>query len=88
MNQYRLVKDGKYYSINAHKDKAKISLISVHQGRRIMSSTKKFVLFFLREGKARITQQVGDEGILGCIVGYVLYSLHVWTTQNLSDPTL
>jgi hypothetical protein len=39
------------YSINAHKDKAKLSLISVHQARRIIGSTKKYVLLFLREGK-------------------------------------
>jgi hypothetical protein len=44
-NQYRLVKDGKY-AINAQKDKAKLSLISAHQERRIMGSTKKFVLLF------------------------------------------
>jgi hypothetical protein len=50
-NPYRLVKDGKSYAINAHKDKAKLYLISSHQERRIMGSTKKFVLLFLREGK-------------------------------------
>jgi hypothetical protein len=50
-NQYRLVKEGRAYAINAHKDKSKLSLISAHQARRIMGSMKKFVLLFLREGK-------------------------------------
>jgi hypothetical protein len=50
-NQYRLFKDKKSYVINAHKDKAKFSLISAHQERRIMGSTKKFFMLFLREGK-------------------------------------
>jgi hypothetical protein len=50
-NQYGLVKDGKYYAINSQQDKAKLSLINAHQERRIMGSTKKFVLLFLREGK-------------------------------------
>ena len=35
-NHYRLVKDGKSYAINAHKDKSNLSLISSHQERRIM----------------------------------------------------
>jgi hypothetical protein len=47
------------------KDKANISLINSHRERRIMGNTKKFVLLFLREGKSKEKQQVGDEGILG-----------------------
>jgi hypothetical protein len=50
-NQYRLVKDVKAYAINAHKDKANISLIIVHRARRIMGNTKNFFLVLLREGK-------------------------------------
>jgi hypothetical protein len=50
-NQYSLIKYGNEYAINAHKDKSKLSLISVHQARRIIGRTKKFVLLFLREGK-------------------------------------
>lgn len=50
-NQYRLVKDGKEFTINAHKDKAKLSLISDNHARRIIGSTKKLILLFLREGK-------------------------------------
>jgi hypothetical protein len=30
VTQYWLVKDGKYYSINAHWDKPKLSLINAH----------------------------------------------------------
>jgi hypothetical protein len=45
-NQYRLIKYGEAYAINAHKNKAKLSLINVHQDRRIIGSTKKFVFFF------------------------------------------
>jgi hypothetical protein len=49
-NEYILVNDGKYYAINSHKDKAKLSLISAHQKTRIMGSTNKFVFLFPREG--------------------------------------
>jgi hypothetical protein len=50
-NQYRLVKEGKSYAINAHQEKANLSLINAHHARIIMGSTKKFILFFLIEGK-------------------------------------
>jgi hypothetical protein len=50
-NQYRLVKDGKEYTINAHKEKVKHFLVSAHQAKRIMGSMKKLVFLFLREGK-------------------------------------
>jgi len=48
-NQYFLIKDGKSFIINAHKGKAKISLISVNQDKKLICSSRKFVLLFLRE---------------------------------------
>jgi len=50
-NQYRYVKDVKAYVINSHRDKDNLSLISAHQVKRIIGSTKKFVLLFFRERK-------------------------------------
>jgi hypothetical protein len=45
-NQYHLIKDGKSFIINAHKGKSKISLVSAHQAKRLINSTKKYVLIF------------------------------------------
>ena len=50
-NEYILVNDGKYYAINAHKDKANLCLINAHQAKRTTDKTKKLSLLFLREGK-------------------------------------
>jgi len=49
VNQYCLIKDGKSFIINAHKGKSKISLVSVNQAKKLINSSKKYVLFFLRE---------------------------------------
>jgi hypothetical protein len=54
-NQCHLIKDQKYFIINAHKGKSKISLISANQDKNVYSSSKKYVLLFLREN------QLGDE---------------------------
>ena len=43
-NQYQLIKDGKSYIINAHNGKSNISLISVNQTNKLISSSKKYVL--------------------------------------------
>lgn len=59
-NQYRLIKDGKSFTINVHKDKSKISLVSANQTKKLTSSSKKYVLLFLRE-----IQSV-EESIRGC----------------------
>nr|QHR91259.1 hypothetical protein Q903MT_gene5291 [Picea sitchensis] len=56
-NQYRLIKDGKSFIINAHKGKSKISLVSANQAKKLISSSKKYVLLFLREN------QSGDESV-------------------------
>jgi hypothetical protein len=50
-NQYRLIKDGKSYIINAHKGKSKISLVRANQTKKLISSSKKYVLLFLRENQ-------------------------------------
>lgn len=63
-NQYWLVKDGKEFTISAHKDKAKLSLISDHHARRIIGSTKKLILLFLKQRKQ---QGEGSEvGLISC----------------------
>jgi len=43
-NQYRLIKDGNSYIINAHKFKFKISLASSNQAKMLNSSSKQYVL--------------------------------------------
>lgn len=48
-NQYQLIKDGKSFTINAHKGKSKISLVSANQAKKLINSSKKYVLLFLRE---------------------------------------
>ena len=56
-NQYFLIKDGKLFIINAHKGKLKISLACSKQAKKLISASKKYVLFFLWEN------QMGDESI-------------------------
>ena len=48
-NHYQLIKDGKSFIINAHKGMSKISLVSANQAKKLISSSKKYVLLFLRE---------------------------------------
>jgi hypothetical protein len=48
-NRYCLIKDGKSYIINAHNGKSKISLVSASQAKKLISSSKKYVLLLLRE---------------------------------------
>jgi hypothetical protein len=56
-NQYRLIKDGKSFIINAHKGKSNISLVSANQDKKLISSRKMYVLFFLRANR------LGDESV-------------------------
>jgi hypothetical protein len=48
-NQYHLIKDGKYFIINAHKVKSNISPVSANQAKKLISTSKKYVFLFLRE---------------------------------------
>jgi hypothetical protein len=48
-NQYHLIKDGRSYIINTHKGNLKISLESSNQNKKLIISSKKYVLLFLRE---------------------------------------
>jgi len=48
-DQYRLIKDGKSFIINTHKGKSKSSLVSANQAKKLISSSKKYVLLSLRE---------------------------------------
>jgi hypothetical protein len=45
--QYRLIKDGNFFIINAHKGKLKTSLVSANQAKKLISSSKKCVFLFL-----------------------------------------
>ena len=51
-NRYLLIKDGKSYIINAHKDKSNISLVSANQYKNFISCSKKHVLLLLRENQS------------------------------------
>jgi hypothetical protein len=48
---YCLVKDGKSFLINAHKGKSKISLVSANQAMKLISSSRKFILLFMRKNR-------------------------------------
>jgi hypothetical protein len=48
-NQYFLIKDDKSFIINTHKGISKLSLVSANQAKKLISSSKKYVLLFLRE---------------------------------------
>jgi hypothetical protein len=48
-NQYQLIRDGRSYIINANKGKSKISLVSANQAKKLIGSSKKYFLLFLRE---------------------------------------
>ena len=48
-NQYCLMKDVKSYIMNTHKGKSKISLVSANEAKKLISSSKKYVLLFLRD---------------------------------------
>jgi hypothetical protein len=65
-NQYRLIKDGKSYIINTHKGKSKISLVSANQAKKLISSSKKYVLLFLRENQTEDESIRVKESLEGC----------------------
>ena len=65
-NQYRLIKDGKLFIINAHKGKSKISLVSANQAKKLISSNKKYVLLFLRENQFVEESIRGKTSLEGC----------------------
>jgi len=45
-NQYHFIKDRKSFTINPHKGKSKISLVSSNQAKKKITSKKKYVLMF------------------------------------------
>jgi len=49
--QYWLVKDRKSFIINTHKGKWKISLVRANQAKKLISSSKRYVLLLLRESQ-------------------------------------
>jgi hypothetical protein len=65
-NQYCLMKDGKSYIINAHKGKSKISLVSVNQAKKLISSSKKYVFLFLIENHSIDESMRVQESLEGC----------------------
>jgi len=48
-NKYCLVKDGIEYIVRAHKIKTSLDLINVSQIKRLINSSKKYVLMFVKE---------------------------------------
>jgi hypothetical protein len=48
-NLYFQVKDGKYFIINSHRGKSKISLVCANQDNKLISPSRKYVLHFLRQ---------------------------------------
>jgi len=65
-NLYRLIKDGKSYIINTHKGKSKISLVSANQAKKLISSSKKYVLLFLRENQSNDELITVTTSLEGC----------------------
>jgi uncharacterized protein (UPF0128 family) len=65
-NQYRLIKDGKSYIINAHKGKSNISLVSANQAKKLISSSKKYVFLFLRENQSDDESMRVKASLEGC----------------------
>lgn len=47
-NKYHLLKDGIEYVVRAHKIRTSLDLINVSQMKRLISSSKKYVLMFVR----------------------------------------
>jgi len=53
VKRYQLIKYGKSYIINVHKDKSNISLVSSNQANKLISSSNKCLLLFLRENHTK-----------------------------------
>ena len=59
--KYYLIKDGFEYIVRAHRKKMNLSLVSVGQMKRLVNSSKNFVLLMI---KAKYI--VGSEALTGC----------------------
>jgi hypothetical protein len=51
VRKYLLIKDGNSFIIKSHKGESNISLVSANQSKRLIGSSKKCALFFLRENQ-------------------------------------
>jgi hypothetical protein len=65
-NRYRIIKDGKSYIIKVHKGKSNISLVSSNQAKKLITSSKKYFLLFLRENKYEDESIGAKESLEGC----------------------
>jgi hypothetical protein len=65
-NQYHLIKDRKPFIINAHKGKSKVYLVSANQAKKLIISSRKFVLLFLRENQPSDESVKVKESLDGC----------------------
>jgi hypothetical protein len=54
------------FTINVHKGKSKVSLVSANQAKKLISSSKKYVLFFLRENQTEYESIRVKESLEGC----------------------
>jgi len=52
-NQYRMIKDKKYFIINAHKGKSKIYVVSSNQDTKLIVSSRNFLLLFFKRESTR-----------------------------------
>lgn len=48
LNQYKLMKNGVYYDIIAHKSRHKLDLVITNQDKRLISTNKKFMIAMIR----------------------------------------
>jgi hypothetical protein len=65
-NQYWLIMDGESYIINVHKGKSNISLVIANQTKKLISSSKKYVLFFLKENQSDDGSMRVKASLRGC----------------------
>jgi hypothetical protein len=65
-NQYRLIKDENSYTINVHKGKSNISLVSANKAKKLIISSKKYVFILLRENQIEDELIRVKESLEGC----------------------
>jgi hypothetical protein len=65
-NQCQMIKDLNSYIMNAHKRKSNISMVSANQAKKLISSSKKYVLIFLKEYQSNVESLRVKESLEGC----------------------
>lgn len=65
-NRYFFIKDEKFFIINVQKGKSKISQVSSKQANKLIISSKKYVLLFIRENHLEKESMRENESLYGC----------------------